>query len=117
MRDEVIQEARRNAGAVVVTHETDAGEIFHALECVMPAVDEGGTASVGAHGAEPVHSVHTPLELFDAVKVCAQPKCRHCRPYCRLSCETSIFIVTVESFVGRCCHGIAAAIFLPSCCG
>ncbi|CAI5507986.1 unnamed protein product [Closterium sp. Naga37s-1] len=53
LKGDVEREAQRSGGMVVVDHESDAGELFHALEPV-PA------AAQGAHGA----CVQTPLEVF-----------------------------------------------------
>ncbi|CAI5993545.1 unnamed protein product [Closterium sp. NIES-65] len=53
LKGDVEREAQRSGGIVVVDHESDAGELFHALEPV-PA------AAHGAHGA----CVQTPLEVF-----------------------------------------------------
>lgn len=54
LKEDVVREAERHAGAVVVTHETDAGAVFHALEPIAPNT----------------HSVHTPLEMFQTLQVC-----------------------------------------------
>ncbi|CAI5457453.1 unnamed protein product [Closterium sp. Yama58-4] len=58
LKGDVEREAQRSGGMVVVDHESDAGELFHALEPVpVPAAAQGAH---GAHGA----CVQTPLEVF-----------------------------------------------------